>query len=129
MTREEATQTVSVFEKLGGLLRYVDGDYQDPTTFQAIRRELGSAQRPARLPRDPARAVRAGSGTAWKAVLCERRSRDRREAVWDRPALRAEPKPDLAWHLSGIIYLSHRSLPRQAPGLQHALLSVREFLF
>src|SRR5437879_2510009 len=35
------------FEKLGGLLRYVDGDYQDPTTFQAIRRELGSAQRPA----------------------------------------------------------------------------------
>src|SRR3954454_2355402 len=35
------------FEKLCGLLRYVDGDYQDPTTFQAIRRELGSAQRPA----------------------------------------------------------------------------------
>src|SRR5690349_7773211 len=35
------------FEKLNGLLRYVDGDYQDPATFQAIRRELGSAQRPA----------------------------------------------------------------------------------
>jgi len=37
----------AAFEKLYGLLRYVDGDYQDPATFQAIRRELGSAQRPA----------------------------------------------------------------------------------
>jgi glucose-6-phosphate 1-dehydrogenase len=35
------------FEKLAGLLRYVDGDYKDPGTFQALRRELGSAQRPA----------------------------------------------------------------------------------
>jgi len=37
----------AAFEKLSGLLRYVDGDYNDPATFQAIRRELGSAQRPA----------------------------------------------------------------------------------
>src|SRR5512143_307904 len=36
----------SAFEKLCGLLRYVDGDYQDSATFQAIRRELGSAKRP-----------------------------------------------------------------------------------
>ena len=34
------------FEKLCGLLRYVDGDYQNPTTFEAIRKELGSAKRP-----------------------------------------------------------------------------------
>jgi glucose-6-phosphate 1-dehydrogenase len=34
------------FEKLCGLLRYVDGDYQDPATFQAIRKELGSLQQP-----------------------------------------------------------------------------------
>ncbi|MGH7165618.1 MAG: glucose-6-phosphate dehydrogenase, partial [Nitrospiraceae bacterium] len=34
------------FEKLCGLLRYVDGDYQDPVTFQAIRRALGPAKRP-----------------------------------------------------------------------------------
>jgi glucose-6-phosphate 1-dehydrogenase len=31
------------FKKLCGLLRYVDGDYKDPMTFQAIRKELGSA--------------------------------------------------------------------------------------
>ena len=33
--------------KLSNLLRYVDGDYHDPATFQAIRQDLGSAQRPA----------------------------------------------------------------------------------
>src|ERR1700688_2488135 len=35
------------FDKLGRLLRYVDGDYTDPATFQAIRKELNGAQRPA----------------------------------------------------------------------------------
>jgi glucose-6-phosphate 1-dehydrogenase len=35
------------WDKLSDLLRYVDGDYQDPATFQAIRKELGSAERPA----------------------------------------------------------------------------------
>jgi len=37
----------AAFEKLCGLLRYVDGDYKDEATFRAIRRELGSALRPA----------------------------------------------------------------------------------
>jgi len=31
-------------EKLLGLLRYVDGDYQDPATFTALRRELRDAK-------------------------------------------------------------------------------------
>jgi glucose-6-phosphate 1-dehydrogenase len=35
------------FEKLYGLLRYVDGDYGDPATFQALRKELNGAGRPA----------------------------------------------------------------------------------
>src|SRR6478736_5526770 len=37
----------AAFGKLSGLLRYVDGDYNDGATFQAIRKELGSAERPA----------------------------------------------------------------------------------
>jgi glucose-6-phosphate 1-dehydrogenase len=37
----------AAFDKLCGLLRYVDGDYKDPATFQSIRKELGSARRPA----------------------------------------------------------------------------------
>src|SRR5580658_6670350 len=37
----------AAFDKLNRLLRYVDGDYADPATFQAIRKELNGAQRPA----------------------------------------------------------------------------------
>jgi glucose-6-phosphate 1-dehydrogenase len=37
----------AAFAMFSNLLRYVDGDYNDPATFQAIRQELGSAQRPA----------------------------------------------------------------------------------
>ena len=33
-------------DRLRGLLRYVDGDYQDPATFSAISKALGSARRP-----------------------------------------------------------------------------------
>src|SRR5258707_5430767 len=33
----------SAFEKLIGLLRYVDGDYQDPATFTTLRRGLNGA--------------------------------------------------------------------------------------
>ena len=35
------------FAKLSGLLRYVDGDYRDPATFEVLRRELGDARHPA----------------------------------------------------------------------------------
>ena len=37
----------AAFAKLCARLRYVDGDYNDAPTFQALRRELGAAQRPA----------------------------------------------------------------------------------
>jgi glucose-6-phosphate 1-dehydrogenase len=37
----------AAFAKLSSLLRYVDGDYQDPSTFATVRKELGPAQRPA----------------------------------------------------------------------------------
>jgi len=36
----------AAFTKLIGLLRYVDGDYHDPATFAALRKELGTAGRP-----------------------------------------------------------------------------------
>src|SRR5881397_1380351 len=35
------------FDKLCGLLKFVSGDYNDPTTFQALCRQIGSAQLPA----------------------------------------------------------------------------------
>ncbi len=37
----------AAFAKLSTLLHYVDGDYADPATFAALRKELGSAQHPA----------------------------------------------------------------------------------
>src|ERR1700730_13597483 len=36
----------AAFEKLSTLLRYVDGDYQDPATFEALREQLKDAHRP-----------------------------------------------------------------------------------
>jgi glucose-6-phosphate 1-dehydrogenase len=37
----------AAFDRLASLLRYVDGAYESPATFQALRRELGSAEHPA----------------------------------------------------------------------------------
>src|SRR3984885_5470204 len=37
----------AAWERLSSLLRYVDGDYADPATFVAVRKELGAAERPA----------------------------------------------------------------------------------
>ena len=37
----------AAFAKLNSLLRYVDGDYRDAATFQAIREQLGTAASPA----------------------------------------------------------------------------------
>src|ERR1700733_11336005 len=34
----------AAFEKLSGLLRYVDGDYNDPATFQKLKQQMGPAQ-------------------------------------------------------------------------------------
>src|SRR3984957_8362851 len=37
----------AAFEKLSGLVRYIDGDYQDPNTFRALSKELAGARYPA----------------------------------------------------------------------------------
>jgi glucose-6-phosphate 1-dehydrogenase len=37
----------AAFARLSALLRYVDGDYQDPSTFAALREQLGPARHPA----------------------------------------------------------------------------------
>lgn len=42
----KTTVDKATFEALSGLLRYVDGDYQDPETFARLRQELAGAQRP-----------------------------------------------------------------------------------
>ncbi len=43
---EQGPVDEALFAKLTGLLRYVDGDYNDPATFKQLRHELGTAMRP-----------------------------------------------------------------------------------
>jgi glucose-6-phosphate 1-dehydrogenase len=78
------------FEKLSRLLRYVDGEYSDPGTSQALRKALGAAQRPAhylaippmlfamvveQLARSDARAALASSWKSPSATISSRRGR------------------------------------------------------
>src|SRR4030095_10435960 len=49
----------AAFEKLVGLLHYIDGDYSDGATFAALRRELGAAKRPAHYLAIPPRLLQA----------------------------------------------------------------------
>src|SRR5580658_4751842 len=44
--KEHGGLDAAAFEKLCGLLRYVDGDYEQSATFTALRQALGSARRP-----------------------------------------------------------------------------------
>src|SRR5580700_5180159 len=34
----------AAFDRLCSLLRYVDGDYNDPSTFEVLRQQLGTSQ-------------------------------------------------------------------------------------
>src|ERR1700722_16387591 len=43
--KEHGGVDAEAFNKLSGLLRYVGGDYADPATFQALRKEVGGARR------------------------------------------------------------------------------------
>ena len=71
----------AAFDKLSGLLRYVDGDYADRPTFDAIRKQLGSAQRPAHYLAIPPALFGNRSGTARQRRLHQRRARHCREAI------------------------------------------------
>jgi len=44
---KHSTLDPAAWEKLSSLLRYVDGDYHDDSTYVALRKELGNAVRPA----------------------------------------------------------------------------------
>jgi Glucose-6-phosphate 1-dehydrogenase len=60
----------AAFAKLSGLMRYVDGAYEDGAIFQAIRKELGLAQRPAHyLAIRPSYSARSWSNSANRDAL------------------------------------------------------------
>ena len=116
----------AAFDKLSGLLRYVDGDYNEPTTFAALRQALGSAHHPAHYLAIPPPLFGRRRGAAGALWMCERIPRRGRETLRPGPAVGARAEPDPARHVCGEGHLPHRPLPREAPRPQHAVLSLHE---
>ena len=87
----------AAFDRLAGLLRYVDGDYNDAGDVPEDPRRRW-AQRAA--PRTTSRSRRRSSATVIEQLarigLHRRRARHRREAVRPRPRVGAQPERDPA---------------------------------
>ena len=113
-------------QRLMGLLRYVDGDYNDAATFTELRQQLGKAQRPLHYLAVPpslfatvAEAL-AKSGCADNARLVIEKpfghNRDDRSHA-QQPARAILPRGE---------HLPDRPLPRQGAGAEHRLHAVRQ---
>ena len=71
----------AVVGKLLGRLRYVRGEYGEPATFEALRRELGEAGRPTHYLAIPPSVFADGGGRAGQVGQREGRAAGRRKAV------------------------------------------------
>ena len=109
------------------LLRYVDGDYDDPRTFDRLRQVLGEcgAPAPSTWPSRPAcfrtwsqGLAESGCATSARIVVEKPFGRDLASAR----ELNADPAPALSRSRD----LPHRSLPRQGAGAEPDLLSLRQ---
>ena len=113
----------AAFAKLIGLLRYVDGDYSDPATFAALRKELGNAQRPAHYLAIPPslfetvveQLAQAGCTAGARVIVEKPFGHDLASA--------RELNRILLRQLRRGPHLSHRPLPGQSAGAQHAASS------
>ena len=116
----------AAFDKLSGLLRYVDGDYNDPATFTALRGELDGAQHPAHYLAIPPplfgpvveQLARSGCATGARVVVEKPFGQDLASARGlNRILLGAFVEQR---------HLPDRPLPRETPRAQHALRSLLE---
>ena len=114
------------FAKLASLIRYVDGDYNDPATFARLKQALGSLDAAAALLRDSAEHVSRRRQEPGRRRLPGRRAHHRREAVRPRSAIGARAERDAARVPVRAADLPHRSLPRQGGGAEHPVLPLRE---
>ena len=112
--------------KLLGLLRYVDGDYNDPQTFAQLKQALGAAKRPLHYLAIPPGLF----GVVVSALAQERSQRQRaprrREAVRPRSRVGAGAQPHSARAFPRRCDLSHRPLSGQGAGPEHSLHAVRQ---
>ena len=112
-SRSTAASTRRPSPSCARLLRYVDGDYKDPATFAALRKELGSAQHPAHYLAIPPALFGVVVEQLGKSGCAPRRPRHRRKAVRHGPCLGAGPQPYPAGQLRRGGDLPHRPLPGQ----------------
>ena len=114
------------FAKLTSLLRYVDGDYNDPATYARLRQELADARRPLHYLAIPPSLfatvaeglAKQGAGTDARLVV-EKPFGHNRE--FGSPT-RSHSQP----LFSGRKHLPDRSLPRQGAGAEHTLYAICE---
>ena len=118
----------TAFAKLSARLRYVDGDYNDPATFAALRKELGNAKRPAHYLAIPPVLFGKVVGQLAAVRLLGGRARHRREAVRHRPRVGPGAEQDPRLGVSGACDLPHRPLSGEEAGPQHALRPLHQRL-
>ena len=117
----------AAFEKLCGMLRYVDGDYHDAATFTAIKRELGSCERPAHYLAIPPvlfglvveQLEKSGAANRARVIV--------RETVRHGPGFRPEPEFDPTRDIRGTFDFPDRSLSWKTPGEQHDFREICQF--
>ena len=117
------------FEQLTGLLRYVDGNYNDAATFK----ELKKAARRLRSARRTTSRSRRACSRRWSRASGRRAAPKNARVIIEKPFGRdlavgpgAQPGAPLGVPRAG--HLPHRPLPRQGGDPEHPLLPVRQLV-
>ncbi len=113
-------------DKLLVLLRYVDGDYNDPQTFAKLKQALGGAKRPLHYLAIPpslfgvvvSALAQSGLNVDARLVVEKPFGRDRQSAQ--------SLNHILLEHFPEDFYLSHRPLSGKGAGPEHPLHAVRQ---
>ena len=125
---EAAEESVddAVFDSLAKRLSYIQGDYKDPKTFEAVESALGGAKSPGLLPGDPAVSVLDGrQGPPRRRSHRGRAGRDR-EALRPRPRLGGRTQRRARRAARRGPDLPDRPLPRQGARDGHPLPALRQ---
>ena len=113
-------------DKLLSLLRYVDGDYADPATFEKLHSELGKATRPLNyLAVPPSMFGVVAEGIAKSSTAKDARLVIEKPFGHDRATVQ-ETERGVAAELSRRKHLPHRPFPGQGAGAKPALYALRQ---